>query len=282
MLGAFLFAIGMPETYPRQIMRTRARRAGQAIDLPKPASGATIKEMANITFVEPIKMLVKEPIVIMSALLVGANFGFLFQFFITVPVALSETYDFSVGRVGLAFTSALVGTALALVTVIVLDMYFYRRNAHRDAEKRRLGHLPTIEHRLFPAMLGGPLMVGALFWIANTADPSVDSIVPIAGTAVYVWGSMSVLVGIISYLFDAYPPKNTLSALTAVACFRVAIAGLVPIFVLQAFEALTPKWALSTFGFILVALVPVPFILYRKGEQMREKSRYRYRPELEQ
>ncbi len=88
MFAAFLFGVGMPETYARQIVRTRAKRAGQPHNLPKAESGVTLGEMARVTIIDPLIMLVSEPIVIMSALLLGANFGFLFQWFITVPVPL--------------------------------------------------------------------------------------------------------------------------------------------------------------------------------------------------
>jgi hypothetical protein len=116
--------------------------------------------------------------------------------------------------------------------------------------------------------------MAALFWIANTAKPTINYIVPIVGTAVFVWGSMSTVVGIVSYLFDAYPLRGTLSALTAAACFRIAIAGVVPLVVIQGFLTITPKWTLSTFGFIILALSPMPYILYFLGQRLRERSKY--------
>ena len=36
-----------------------------------------------------------------------------------------------------------------------------------------------------------------------------------------------------AYLFDAYPPRGTLSALTAAASFRVVMAGLIPLVIIQ-------------------------------------------------
>lgn len=269
MFAAFLFGIGMPETYPREIVRSRAKRADHPHHLPKAASGVTFAEMIKVTVVDPAIMLVSEPIVIMSSLLLGANFGFLFQWFITVPVALSSTYAFTVQRVGIAFTSALAGTALALVMSIVLDMFFYTRGVNK-----KMGLMPNIEYRLYPAMIGAPLMMAALFWVGNTAKPTVHYSVPIVGTAVYVWGSMSVVIGIVAYLFDAYPPKGTLSALTAAACFRIAMAGVIPLIVIQSFMKATPRWTLGAFGFVVLALIPVPYLLFFFGRRMRERSRH--------
>lgn len=269
MLTALLFGIGMPETYARQIVRTRSKRAGRPHNLPKAESGVTFAEMAKVTMMDPLIMLVSEPIVIMSSLLLGANFGFLFQWFISVPAALSLTYGFTVQRVGLAFTSAIIGTVLAFIMSLVLELIFKPRGAHT-----KTGTIPNIEHRLYPAMVGAPLMMAALFWVGNTATQTINYIVPIVGTAVYVWGSMSVLVGIIAYLFDAYPPRGTLSALTAAACFRIAWAGIVPLIVIQSFMKATPMWTLNAFGFVVLVFMPVPFVLFFFGRRMREKSRF--------
>ena len=40
-------------------------------------------------------------------------------------------------------------------------------------------------------------------------------------------------ISLISYLFDAYPAAGTLSGLTAAACFRIAMAGVVPLVIIQ-------------------------------------------------
>lgn len=277
MLATFLVGIGMEETYAREIVRTRAKRAGRPHNLPKAQSGVTLFEMTKVTVIDPLIMLVSEPIVIMSSLLLGANFGFLFQWFISVPVALESTYGFTVQRVGLAFISALIGTLCALVMTVVLDMFSYTHGVNK-----KMGMMPNIEYRLYPAMIGAPLMMAALFWVANTAKPSVNYIVPIAGTAVYVWGSMSVLIGLIAYLFDAYPARGTLSALTAAACFRIALAGIIPLIVLQSFMQAMPRWALMAFGFVVLVLIPVPYLMFFFGQRMREKSRYNVGMMMEQ
>jgi MFS transporter, DHA1 family, multidrug resistance protein len=170
---------------------------------------------------------------------------------------------------GLAFTSALGGTALALVMSVVLDMVFYTRGVNK-----KMGMVPNIGYRLYPAMIGAPLMIAALFWVGNTAKPPVNYVVPIVGTAVYVWGSISVLIGLIAYLFDAYPPRGTLEALSAAACFRIALAGIIPLVVIQSFMQATPKWTLGALGFVGFALIPVPYVLFFFGQRMRERSRY--------
>lgn len=81
-------------------------------------------------------------------------------------------------------------------------------------------------------------------------------------------------IAFVGYLFDAYPPQGTLSALTAAACLRLALAGIIPLVIVTAFTNLTGKWALAVFGFIFVGFLTFPFILFFFGSKMRRASRY--------
>ena len=40
------------------------------------------------------------------------------------------------------------------------------------------------------------------------------------------------------------------------------------------FMNLTGAWALGTFGFISLVMIPLPFLLYKFGPSLRAKSRY--------
>ena len=40
------------------------------------------------------------------------------------------------------------------------------------------------------------------------------------------------------------------------------------------FMNLTGAWALSVFGFISAAMIPLPFLAYKFGPALRQKSRY--------
>lgn len=91
---------------------------------------------------------------------------------------------------------------------------------------------------------------------------------------VYVWGNVLIIISIIPYLFDAYLPAGTLSALTIAASGRLLFAGALPLCIVQMFAGLTGAWALSLFGFISVLLWPIPFALFRWGPKWRENSRY--------
>jgi MFS transporter, DHA1 family, multidrug resistance protein len=183
-LVAYLFGIGMPETYGREIIRARARRAGKPHNLPKALSGETFAEMAKLTVVDPVIMLFSEPIVIGSTLYVSFLFGTIFQWFIAVPVVLKLTYGFSIGQAGLAFIAALGGAFLATATCVALDRLAYPRAVKKSAREGKV----DIEYRLLPAMFGTICMTVSFFWIAWTARPTISYYSPIIGTGLYVYG----------------------------------------------------------------------------------------------
>lgn len=258
----------MPETYGREILRTRIRYNRSGIKLPCAQSGVTQAEMARITFLTPIKMLVTEPLVILISLYLGLNFAVVFQWFISVPIALGANYGFDVRQAGLAFVSAVVGVILAALSCIFIESLLSTK-----AKK----NTNDIEKRLIPAMFGSLLAAGSLFWVAFTATPDIHHLVPISGTGVYVWGNAMILISFISYLFDAYPPAGTLSALTTAACFRLACAGVVPIFIPDMLTNLNGDWTFSIFGIISGGMATFPLVLYWFGPSWRTGSKYSLR-----
>ena len=194
--AALLFGALAPETYPRQIIRNRARKAKQPHNLPPAASGATFAASANLTVLQPLIMMVTEPVVIGTAWVLSLNFGVLFAWFIAVPIVLNKTYDFDLTRAGLAFFSAFVAIFVAAITSAAIDQV-----ARRVAQRRSAGNMVImgIEYRLVPAMLGSMWLLASLFWIGFTAKPTVSFDVPIAGTSFYVWGSFMNLVCSLSF-----------------------------------------------------------------------------------
>ncbi|MCJ1382293.1 hypothetical protein MMC17_005406 [Xylographa soralifera] len=269
-LAVFLFGIGMPETYPRQVLKRKHKKLG----LPPPnlapaGSGTTLRGMLQVTFLTPLTMLLTEPVVVLCTLYLGFNFAVIFSFFISIPVVLQGVYGFSIQQVGLAFIAAITGSILATSTSILID-----QSTVRAWRKSGPGGIPVLESRLYPAMAGGIAITISLFWIGWTASPTIRWPSPVLGTLLYVWGNQSVLSSLIPYIFDAYPPAGTLSALTAAASVRLALAAFLPLVILQMFTNLTGAWALSLFGFLAAAMLPIPWVLYKWGAQWRAKSKH--------
>jgi DHA1 family multidrug resistance protein-like MFS transporter len=268
-LASWLFAIGIPESYQREIPRRRAKRRGKEYNEAPAASGVTIPEMVKITVITPALMVFTEPIVGLSTLYLLYTWGVLFQWFITVPIVLESTYNFTLGQAGLAFTSAIAGSVLAALTSIFIEQVLVLRHLRWRKETPM-----RLEDRLIPSLIGAVLLPASLFWTGWSAKPTVHFIVPIIGTAVYVYSSLLILISIVPYLFDAFRPDGTLSALTIAASMRILLGACIPLCIVQMVTKLTGAWALSVFGFIGIAFALIPLALFVFGERWRRNSKF--------
>ena len=268
-LLVILFATGMPETYGRQIIRTIAHRANKPHNLPLALSGVTIRQMATLTIWHPLLMLVSDPITILFTLQVMLVFGTVFQWFIAVPTVLHLAYNFTPGQSGLAFISAIGAIPFAIATCSIIEALVYPttlRRAGGDISKIDL------EYRLLPAFLGGALQSAALFWIGWTAGVSPHAAVPIVGTWMFVWGNLVILICYVSYIFDAYPPQGTLSALTTGAVMRILFAAATPLLILEMITKLGGGVTYSIWGGISAGFIGITALLYIFGKSLRRTS----------
>lgn len=168
--AAFLFGIGMSETYQREIPRRRARRAGKVLNQEPAQSGVTLSQMVRVTVLDPIRMIFTEPIVILTSAVLIFNFAVVFQWFVTVPAVLSTVYGFDLERVGLAFTTAIVGVALAAACNIAIEQV----STGMLMKRRGMTMAQCLEYRLVPAMIGQFLVTISLFWIGEYNEHRTD------------------------------------------------------------------------------------------------------------
>lgn len=312
-LGAYLIGIGMPETYARAVKPRAAKYRGlPAPHIPKALSGTTFSGMLQTTVLTPLRMLVAEPIVIGISLYLGFNFAVVFSFFIAVPVVLNLIHDFTVQQSGLAFLAAIGASLVAAATTICIDKLVTNKSAGMKMVEKHGHSLAAIEYRLLPAMIGGPAITASLFWIGWEASPTTSAYSPILGTALYVWGNMSVLVSSVSstpHLTNSHniadlwcflsirripTQRNSFgthhSRLHSNCACRVPAVGHYPKLVLRprsyfsseersrvfhiVIQGLTGAWAYSLFGFISLALIPLPWLLFRWGPSLRAQSKY--------
>lgn len=97
--------------------------------------------------------------------------------------------------------------------------------------------------------------------------------VPAASGVFTGFGLMSIFLQALNYLVDAY----LMFAASAIAgnTFLRSIAGAgFPLFARQMFEGMGIQWAATLLGCIAVALAPIPFVFYKYGGRIREKSAY--------
>ncbi|TGO52099.1 hypothetical protein BOTNAR_0335g00100 [Botryotinia narcissicola] len=271
---SFLPLLLTSETLHSRILTRRTKSLNQPLPAsPFPSNAAKIKFLLTVTLFRPIHMLCTEPIVAFLSLYVAFNFSILFSFIAAFPYVFRTVYEFDTEQSGLVFLAIGVGCFLAIITVLLCDTFLYQPIVKKSHEEGRSG-IVAPEYRLYPAMLGSFGLPVGLFWFAWSAKDNVHWIVPVIGAVPFSWGNLSVFIASANYLIDTYQALNGASALAANGLLRYVSGAAFPLFILQMYKNLGIGWATSLLGFIVVGLLPVPWVLWIWGKKIRSGSAY--------
>ncbi|KAF8247065.1 MFS general substrate transporter [Wilcoxina mikolae CBS 423.85] len=257
----------LEESYKPVILKRRALRRGQQLP-PKPDPKTALKMIFTITLTRPTMMLIKEPIVQAVALYSSFAFAVLFGFFEAYPFVFQREYGLSLGETGLSFLGIAVGLCGGCIIYLIQDRLFYL-----PAFKRHNGSPPP-EVRMIPAMIGSALMPLGLFWFAWTAKKEIHWIVPILAGAPFGAGLVLVFLSAVMYILEVYTPLVAASAFASLGLLRYVLAMAFPLFTVRMFNDLGIAWATSVFGFVALAMMPIPWVFQKWGPQIRSMSRF--------
>ncbi|KAL7275251.1 Polyamine transporter 4 [Rhizina undulata] len=257
----------MEESYKTVILKRRALARGQKLP-PKPDPKTALKLIFTITLARPTQMLFKEPIVQAVALYSSFAFAVLFGFFEAFPFAFQREYGFTLGETGLCFFGIAAGLILGCCIYLIQDNLVYR-----PAMKKHNGSPPP-EIRLVPAMIGSFMMPLGLFWFAWTARPGIHWISPVLAGVPFGAGLVLVFLTAVMYILEVYTPMVAASAIAALGLLRYLFAMAFPLFTVNMYEKLGIAWATSIFGFIALALMPIPWVFQKWGPQIRAMSKF--------
>lgn len=226
------------------------------------------------SIVRPAKMLMFSPIVFFASLYVGIVYGYLYLLFTTFTLVFEKTYGFSSGSVGLTYMGLGVGSLLGLgYFAIASDRLLKKKAKEADEVAAASGQPPAgmkPEYRLPPLIPGAICIPVGLFLYGWTAQYHVHYIVPILSTTLIGIGNLAVFMCISTYLIDAFTIYAA-SALAANTVLRSILGAVLPLAGQKMYLALGLGWGNSLLAFIAMALIPVPFVLMRWGEQLRAR-----------
>lgn len=273
----FIILLPTHETYKPVILRRRAKKRGltdtdvvQAVPMDK------IKMLLKVTMVRPLLMLYKEPIVLFFSLYNAFGFSVLFAFFAAYPYVFQKVYGFNEWQNGLTFLGIVVGVILAALTGILIDRVVYQKK-HTRAMAQGIAGVPP-EHRLYIGMIGSFGIPIGLFWFAWTARDGVHWISPVLAGIPFAFGNLAIFIAAALYTIDVYGPLNGASAMAANGLTRYLCGAAFPLFTLQMYERLGIAWATSLLGFLSIAMLPIPWILFKYGPKIRAHSTYTVQP----
>lgn len=272
--------LGMPETYKKTILTKRAKKRGIAL-VAKKFDMHKLKSLLYLLFVKPFEMMIFEPIVFFLSLYVLFIFAILFGFLEAFPFIFRSIYGFSFGVSGLTFISVGIGLTLGVVFYLMYDyLYYFPKNPDGTRGRRdEQGNLIiwfTPESKLILCTVGAFAIPISLFWLGWSGRPSVHWMAPLAAGVHFGFGLCTIFLGVVTYFAMAFPPTHVASAMSANNFLRYLMAAAFPLFVTQMFINLGPGWACSTFGFIAIAMIPVPLVFSKYGARFRASSKYGY------
>ncbi|KAG0644967.1 Major facilitator superfamily multidrug transporter mdrA [Hyphodiscus hymeniophilus] len=264
-----------PETFTPFILRSRAKTLSKVtgsfyvsrLDAGRPPK--TLKQELSVALSRPWILLFCEPIVLLTSLYMAIVYGTLYMFFAAIPVVFQGSRGWNEGTAGLPFVGVTIGVCLATVLSGV-DNKRYMRLCETMAAK---GAIVEPEARLSTAMVGSIVLPIGLFLFAWTTYPSVHWIAPVFGALLFSCGLVLVFISQISYVIDCYT-VYTASVLAAGSMLRSLFGSAFPLFTTQMYANLGDQWASSIPAFLVLACVPIPFLFYKYGPEIRSKCKF--------
>ncbi|KAF1826157.1 MFS general substrate transporter [Dissoconium aciculare CBS 342.82] len=267
-----LLMLTIPETLPSQVLLNKAKRLRRAkvpgyekIIAPVEASDRSLMGIFKVALIRPWIILL-DPIALLTAIYLSIVYALLYMEFTIYPVVFQQKRGWNSGVGQLPLLGAMVGAILGGVIV-----YFdSRRNRRRMLEGIEL----TPEGRLPLAMFAGVLFPVTMFWFAWTGEfDSIHWIVPTLAGVFLNTAVMLIFVCYLNYLTDTYL-MYAASALAGNTIARSAMAAAAPLYTQQMFSALGVGVAGSIIGAVACLLAVIPFLFYRYGARIRQKSRF--------
>ncbi|KAK0104487.1 hypothetical protein ONS95_004776 [Cadophora gregata] len=264
--------ICLPETSSANILYRRSRRLRKLTgrsDLkcePEIAGEQmTVNDIVMMTLIRPFSLTFTEPILFLLNLYIALIYGLLYIWFESFVIVFTGIYGFNLGLEGLSFVGILVGG------FVVVGPFFAYLYYIQEPQFNENGELKP-EKRLPPAFVGAFCIPICMFMFGWTARQSVHWIVPIIGSSFFTIGAFLLFNSVLNYLGDAYP-EYAASVLAGNDFFRSSFGAGFPLFAGAMYKKLGVAWASSLLGFLSIAFIPIPFVLYFYGERIRKASK---------
>ncbi|KAL9110910.1 MAG: hypothetical protein Q9227_004525 [Pyrenula ochraceoflavens] len=258
------------ESYGPLILRRRAKRLrqqtgnqeyyteGERRDGDRSTSAILLQALTR-----PLRLLIFHPIIQMSAILSGFNYGLLYVTLSTFSDLWKMQYHQSVEISGLHYIACSLGEIVASQIGGPMMDYFWRRQQAQN---------PTPESRM-PLMYPGYIaaFLGMLMY-GWSAEYRLHWLVIDVGVFIMLFGLQLTGLPSTAYIIDTYA-DHTSSAMAAQQFVRSLAAFLFPLFAPSMYQTLGYGWSNSVLALAgLVLGIPLPIIIWRYGARLRARA----------
>ncbi|KAF2856187.1 membrane transporter [Plenodomus tracheiphilus IPT5] len=261
------------ETYHPVILKRKTLRLRKELGRPELQNimtydkDAALQSPLNVLkhgIIRPLKMLTKSPIVLFCSLYLSFLFGLLFLLFTTITPVFIQTYGWSPQITGLAYLGIGIGNFMGIAVVARTSDATIIRLAKRN------NGVYEPEMRLPLCVFFGALIPIAFFIYGWTTYYKVHWIVPIISLVPFGFGLMGIFAPLQTYMIDCFP-QYAASAVAAITALRCLFGAMLPLAGPSMYESLGLGWGNSMLGFIAVAFIPLPALLFKYGKNIRER-----------
>ncbi|KAF8855181.1 MFS multidrug transporter-like protein [Acephala macrosclerotiorum] len=262
----------IPETLPPIVLQNKAKRLRRLkiegyedVTAPVEATDRSLANIFKVALTRPWRILI-DPISLFVAIYLSVVYTLLYMLFTIYPIVFQQKRGWNSGVGELPLIGTVIGAVIGGMLIFV--------NSSRDRKKLERGHKGVAEDRLPVAMVGGILFPITMFWFAWSAEyNSVHWVVPTLAGVFLATSILLIFVAYLNYLTDSYL-MYAASALAANTVCRSACGAAAPLFTQYMFNTLGVGGGGSLIGGIAVLLAPIPFIFYKYGGPIRERSKF--------
>jgi uncharacterized membrane protein YsdA (DUF1294 family) len=267
-----LLMFTIPETLPTIVLRNKAKRIRalkipgyEDVKAPVEITDRTLAGMFRVSLTRPWKILV-DPISFAVAIYLAVVYALLYMLFTIYPIVFQQRRGWNSGVGELPLLGTAIGAIIGGAIIFA--------NTARDKKKAQSGHKGVPEDRLPVAMLGGVMFPITMFWFAWSGEyNSVHWIVPTLAGVFLSTSILLIFVAYLNYLTDTYL-MYAASALAANTVVRSAAGAAAPLFTQYMFDSLGVGGGGSLIAGVACLLAPIPFVFYKYGGPIRERSKF--------
>lgn len=246
--------------------KTEKRKTGnQNIDVPETMRQRGVGQLFKVSLTRPFRFLFSEAIIIFAALYNGYLYGLSYLFNDAFSVIFGPTgKGYNTLQIGLCFLGIVVGITLGPLTQIWQERYYQKRvsaagGANIPEARVQLGQVAAVT---FPI---------SLFIFAFTSYTWLSWVGPVVASGLWGWSFYTLILMTYTYTEDSYGTFSA-SALAGIGLVRNTAGCGFPLFARQLFINEGFQYAGLILACLALVLMPIPFILARKGERLRQRS----------
>ncbi|KAJ5948873.1 MFS multidrug transporter [Penicillium verhagenii] len=225
----------------------------------------SLRELAQKYLIRPIQLLAT-PICLLMSIYSAFVYGILYANLEAFSVEFQEIRKWGPVVGNLPFIALLIGIFFAAAVNIYNNKYYF-------IQFKANGNKAVPEARLPPMMIGGFAFTAGLFIFGWTSSTSVNYWPSIIGIALTGFGFTTIFQAALNYLVDTFT-RFSASAVAASTFLRSIMAGAFPLFCLPMYHKIGVNWGTTVFGCVAAVLIPVPFLFFVWGKQIRARGEW--------